>query len=363
MIRFAALTACCVLGLSLSVSAQDTIGRCPAPARGPAAGAAKPATQRLSVAQLRDVAIKVLLEAAVGQDSTLRANALEALKAERELAYPLCRRALNDPKAVVRFAALVISGTQTRKYPEFAKLSGRIYPLMKDRNESVRAAAFFALKQMGEPVDISPLALMLMNGDRKLRGNVAMLLALIGDRSAVQMLRRAAQIRKPREGGEDSALARIQIAEAAVKLGDTRSLDSLRGGMWSQYADARLQAIAAAGTVNDRQMSPHLLNLLRNPDIKVDPAANDQFKAQAALHRKVLQLVAAQSLAKMKSVQGLEYAARYASDPNPVVRKEAASCLGWYSDEKSRKVLQKLLSDPVKFVKVAAAASLVRRAR
>ncbi len=350
--------------VSLPAAAQgDSIGRFPPPNPNPdpAAGADKPATPRLSNAQLRDVAIKTLLKAAVGPNAAIRANALEALKDHASLSYPMCKRALADPKAVVRFAAVVIIGSNTPKHPEFKKLVDRVYPLMKDPNPSVRAASLYALHRMGEPINISPLAVMIDTGDSKLRGNVALLLGLMGDKSATALLRRAARIRQPKESGLESALVRIQIAEAAVKLGDNDSLDSLRAGMWSQYGDVRLLAISAVGAVNDRQMSPHLRNLILDPDTKVAPNSPEPIKIAAERQTKVLQLIASTSLARMRSEQGKPYVLRYAADADPIVRKEAASALAWIAGEEARAALQKLLVDPTDYVRVQAAASLVKR--
>ena len=202
---------------------------------------------------------------------------------------------------------------------------------------------------------------MIDRGDSKLRGNVALLLGLMGDRSAVPMLRRAAHVRHSKESGLESALARIQIAEAAVKLGDDRALDSLRAGMWSQYGEVRLLAISAVGAVNDRQMSAHLRNLVQDPQIKVDPNSSPDLKAAAQRQSKLLGLIAAASLAKMRSDLGLKRALQGAVDPDPMVRKEAASCLGWIQTDRSLAALAKLLEDPVVAVRVQAAASMVRQ--
>ena len=188
-----------------------------------------------------------------------------------------------------------------------------------------------------------------------------MLLGLMGDRSAVPLLRRAAHVRLPTESGLESALARIQIAEAAVKLGDDRALDSLRAGMWSQYGEVRLLAISALGAVNDRQMSAHLRNLVRDPQIKVDPNATSNLKAAARRQSKLLGLIAAAALAKMRSDLGLARALKGIDDSDPMVRKEAASCLGWIHNDRSLAALGKLLKDPAVAVRVQAAASVLRQ--
>ncbi|MDX1565885.1 MAG: hypothetical protein R3236_10790, partial [Phycisphaeraceae bacterium] len=147
------------LGIFLTAAVPAAPAQQPTPGRVPAsvaradtsAGPTDTGDPQHNPAALRDAAIKMLLKAAVGPDAALRANALEGLKDHLSLSQPMCRRALGDPQPVVRFAAVVISGTHAPKHPEFKKLTERIYPLLKDPNLSVRAAALYALHRMGEP--------------------------------------------------------------------------------------------------------------------------------------------------------------------------------------------------------------------
>src|SRR5688572_9250122 len=201
------------------------------------AGAAEPphgASTVYSAARTR--AIDQVVASAQSPDPFLRANAIEAAQSLPDRIVPMVQLAIQDPSPVVRFAALTAAGRL-----KLRGLSRAIRPLtVNDPSDSVRAAALFALRAGGEKVDLSPMAEYLTGPDADTRGNVALLLGLLGDKSAVPMLKELTKVEMPRASAEKAAKFRIQVAEAVVRLGDDGSLTALRAGAYSQFDEVRV---------------------------------------------------------------------------------------------------------------------------
>ena len=259
-----------------------------------------------SFEQLHQRAMETIIEAANGSDPAMRSNAIEAMQADPNRALPLTHKGLADENAGVRFAAAVTTGVL-----KFRDLTPALRPLLEDANLSVQAAALFALHTLGQDVDITPLADMLASPNPSLRGNVALLLGLMGDSSAVPMLKHAARQPLPsRASVSQAAVVRVQIAEAVARLGDDTSLDALRAAMYSQYHEVRVLAITALGAVGDRSMEAALVNLMNDPGVPVPNRADEALVAAIERTRSELQLAAAGALARLRNPRGAELAAR-----------------------------------------------------
>ena len=213
-------------------------------------------------------AIDIVLEASRSKDPFLRANALEAIQPVKKRLVPLAQLALSDPHHAVRFAALAIIGKE--KLTELAPQADR---LLVDDSPSVRSAAVFALYRCDQPVDISPLATMLVSQNPSLRGNTAMLLGLMEDPSAVAMLKDLAKTPMPRAGAAQEAIVRTQIAEALVRLGDDSALSALRAWAYSQFDEVRVLAVSIMGQLHDRRMERAYFQMLATPPIELQIAA------------------------------------------------------------------------------------------
>ena len=297
-------------------------------------------------AEARRHAIDILVSASMGDDAALRSNSLEAMQLLPDRALPIAQKGLVDANPAVRFAAVVTAGQM-----KFGSLAAAVEPLLKDVNPSVRAAAIYSLHTLGQKIDITPLAGMLTSHDPSLRSNVALLLGLMGDASAAPMLKEAANSPMPRIGGPQAAVVRIQVAEAIAKLGDDSSLDALRAGAYSQFDEVRVLAVTAMGAVGDKRMAPAIERMLGGQGPK--PAANEMPVE--------IKLAAAAALARLGDSKGAPIAIAGASNTAPVVRAQAAWVLGWFKDEATMAQAVRLLNDPTPQVRVAAAASVVRR--
>lgn len=314
-----------VLGIAAAAGAQTSTS------------VAEDVRQAVNLSRAHEQALQILLRAAQHKNPFIRANVIEAMQPMPSRVLPLTQRGLADPNPVVRFAAVVTAGRL-----KLTKLSQAVRPLTRDDNASVRCAAVYCLHALGNPIDLTPLADYLTSRDPGVRANAAMILGLMGDASAVPMLKQTVATPMPRISAQKAAVVRMQFAEAIVRLGDDSELNTLRAGAYNQFGEVRVVAINAMGAVGDERMIPALQSLL-----KKEPA-------------EVL-LAAAGSLARLGNNDGRRLALGYSTAENPVHRSQAAWVLGHFQDADTLKRLSTMLEDPSVQVRVAAAASVVQR--
>jgi HEAT repeat protein len=331
-----------VLGIGVAAGAQDSVD-----------ALNQQMHQASEVVQAYRRALDILVEASIDPRAQLRANAVEALQPVPRRVLPVTQRALGDRNEAVRFAGAVTAGML-----KFDSLTGAIRPLLADPSPSVRAAARYTLYQLGQEVDLTPLARILMGPDATARANSAMLLGMMGDRSAVPLLQQASQAPLPaRISGNQAAVIRMQIAEAMVKLGADSELNAIRAGAYSNLDEVRVLAITAMGEVADRRMVPALQRFLGRPPLEIQLAAAGALARMGEYDGRLIVLEASQMQTVPMEQLGDEQARRLAG----AVRSQAAWAMGWFSGEPTMSRLIQMLDDPDELVRVSAAAAVVRR--
>jgi HEAT repeat protein len=276
----------------------------------------------------------------------VRANAIEMLETQVEPLRQAVSRGLVDLNAGVRFASCMALGRQ-----RLCGIADLARPLLNDPSQSVRAAAIFALAVCGEDVDQTPLAMMVLSSDRALRGNAAMVLGEIGNSSATAVLREAMKRPLQREDADVVRASELGLAEALVRLGDRRHLETIRAAFFAPASQGELTALASqmAGRLGDRSLVPAMAAL-----------------ATAEGPRKPgpeLRLVAAEALARIDPKMTLTSLAIELSEHQfPEVRMQAAFVLAWDRSPSGLEVLERLLVDLDPRVQVAAAGAVLRRA-
>ena len=311
--------------------------------------------QALDMTALRDEAIAILLDASRSANPALRSNAIEAMQMLPDRARPLVQRGLADPNPAVRFAAAVTAGML-----EFDSLAAGVRPLVDDANPSVRAAAIYSLHKLGEPIDLTPLAQMLASQDPGLRSNVALILGLMGDASAIPMLAQAGQRPMPRVGEQRVAVVRIQIAEAMAKLGDEGALVSLRAGAHSSIGEVRVVAINAIGALGDEKGAAMLQVLLERQPVEVRLAATGAL-ARVARKQQFEQQSMGQWLSQMQD-KARPMVLTQSRSETQAHRSQAAWVLGWFDDAQTLSRIRQMMTAEAGPPRVAAAASGLRRA-
>ncbi len=286
-----------------------------------------------TLVELKAEAIRQVQIAARDEDPFLRANAIEAMQSVPDRALPVAQLGIDDEHPAVRFTALVTIGKMRLR--ELGPASLR---LLNDPDPSVRAAAMFAARRCGEEADISEMAEMLASPNPSVRGNVVMLLGMMGDPSALPMIEAQAKVpmSDQRVNKVRRALVHVQFAEAQAMLGDPEAISPLRAAMYSEFGEVRVMAVTMLGRLRDVSVEGGLMAMVErsNQPIELKLAA-----AEAVSHfggRATIKLLLEKSGFVMECCRS----------ENPVLRSQAVITLGSL-DSARRRVYQELLpSDP-----------------
>lgn len=290
-----------------------------------------PATPTLP--ELREDAVRIVQVMTRDQDPFLRANAIEAMQSVPELALPVAQLGLDDEHPAVRFTALVTIGKMRLR-----ELGPAAVRALDDPDDSVRAAAMFAARRCGQEVDISELADMLASPNPSVRGNVVMLLGMMGDPSALPMIEAMAQVPMPSQRVDNlrRTIVRVQFAEAQVLLGDPDAISPLRAAVYSEFDEVRVLAVTMLGRLQDASAETALMAMLdrRDQPIELKLAA-----AEAVSH-----IGGRASIKQLLDKTG--FVLQSCGSDNPVLRSQAVITAGALDAARQRVYRQLLPSDP-----------------
>ena len=290
----------------------------------------------------------VLDEASRNTDKQLRAHAIEAMQTDMTILEPAVRRGLADREASVRFvSAMTVAKV---RMPGADHL---LVPLKNfDVSDSVRAAAILALNRCGRETDPSPLAGFIFSQSAELRGNTAMVLGELGNKSALMLLKEAAHKPMARANPAMVRIVNLQIAEAMVQLGDEVEIEPIHAALFfrSDQSECIQLACEIASRLHDLGALPMLQRLIEADGSDIRPIEIRIFAAIAVCQ--IMQPAPAR-LADLGVIA--------ARDPNALVRVLGAKLLGVVGGADTDAVLSKLLRDREPEVQVAAAGSILRR--
>ncbi len=336
-------------GKTAQASPADPKAPAPGGDRAPAAKLTpnKDYTNALVVSDLRERAIETLLACGRSRDASVRANATEAALQAPARLEPLIAASLKDDNLGVRSVGAVIVGKAGAR-----SLAPAVRPLLNDPSPFVRSSAIFGLRKCGEEVDPTPLSSFLLNDPSpKVRSHAAYLLGELGESSAAPMIRTAVKSPMPRASEADLRLMQLQFAEALVKLGEEGQIESIRAALYPsrpEELEATALAVQIIGGLKDQRSVNQLIYL----SAKIDKSKNP-MPAE-------IRLGVASALAQMGNRRGNFIAEEFWSDPNPVLRAQAASVFGVTAQPDSLVYLDALVTDPSEQVRVAAAASMLK---
>jgi HEAT repeat protein len=196
---------------------------------------------------------------------------------------------------------------------------------------------------------MNTLAALLHSPNPTVRANTALVLGLMGDESAIPLLK---SIRT-----ENEPAVKFEIAAALARLGDPHGQRIIVAQAISAYAEDQWIAMAVCADLPQSIAAKPLLMGLHYPVSTVKDV--EELKVRR-------QLVAARSLGKMHSAEGAQVAVDHLKDANPNLRALAALALGDILMPRDDKVvvglikdLERMLEDPVPAVQRAAAAAIV----
>ncbi|GAB4197148.1 MAG: hypothetical protein Kow00105_11280 [Phycisphaeraceae bacterium] len=323
-----------------------------------------------SLGEMRGDAIQIVQVLSRDKDPFLRANAIEAMQAIPDRALPLAQLGLEDDHPVVRFTALVTIGKMRLR-----ELGPAAVRMLGDPDDSVRAAAMFAARRCGQEVDISEMAELLASPSPTVRGNVVMLLGMMGDPSALPMIKAQAKIPMPsaRVDKLRRTIVRVQVAEAQAMLGDPDALSPLRAAVFSEFDEVRVLAVTMLGRLRDVSAETALMALMQRRD---QPIELRLASAEALSH------IGGRAVIK-ELLEKAGFVLESCGSDNPVLRSQAVITAGaldsarrrvyrellpsdppaiWrlFEDTSLVQVMDRLLADPHPQVRLSAAAAVLR---
>lgn len=314
---------------------------------------------------LRERAIELMVEATLSNDPLSRANAIEGLQPAPKRAEAVVRAGLADENPGVRFvAAMTVAQLKLKSSVAFVE------PLLSDTDPRVKAAAIHAMWACGKRPDPSPIGEMLMDPDARIRGEAARITGLMGNPTAIPMLKSAAAEadRRNRQMGGASEqqfqlerLFQLQVAEALARLGEPSATDSLRAALYPTGREGLESAALAAqmlGDLKEQKAAAQLIDLVEAAT--PETARNTDVRQRQFVQPKEVRLAAATALAKMNYRDGVYVAQSLAADPDPAVRAQTAFLLATGGTTADLAVLERMMDDPVEMVRVAASASALR---
>ena len=263
-------------------------------------------------------------------DEVIRAHALEVVKnVKPHDAGSIISVALNDQSPLVRKAAALAAG-ELRE----ASVQNQLEPMIDSAHTSERMAIIFALHRMGDTRFSHEFEKTAIDPDPHLRGDTAMMLGMLGEKSAAPILLQMMN-------NDHDPSVRLEAAGALWELGQESGLEDLVGGTISAYPDDQMVALLAIAAPHDTRSLGHV-------------------EAQLTADYPEVALVAARAAGMLGSDRGYGVALIGAKSVDQRQRLLAALAFGDIGRSDSQPVLAKLLTDTDPDVRLAAAGALLQ---
>jgi len=293
-----------------------------------------------------EAAAAILAAGVRSPDPVIRANALEGMIAWPSLLREHVAGGLVDENRGVRFVAAMCIGRA-----RLADLAHLVEPLVRDSSGSVQAAAIYALRRCGRPVDPSPLAAMVRSDDPEIRSNAYIVLGELGDRSSTAMVRESLGRGMRRVHPIRVRIVELQAAETLVRLGSDDELEVIRAALFAPVEQGELSILACQilARLGDRSAAPMLERLVLASGTSARPPE--------------IRLAAAQALADLGTrtrIDAAAIAADAAEAPDPLLRAQGCAVAGTVGGTVAADTLARRLSDPVELVRITAAGNLLK---
>jgi HEAT repeat protein len=287
---------------------------------------------------------EIILQSLSDEEAVIQVNAIEIVAKTHSIKFmPQVRRMLKSPIVPVRFASCLAIGDL-----RYSLAGSDIELLMKDRNENVRIAAGYAAYRLGSEGSYKLLVTSLKSPDQTVRANAAMLLGKSGNKQALKHLWYALS------RTENSDPVKYQATEAIAMLGDSKISQKLWALLISKYAEDRIDGVRAMGSLGGEQAQGALItNSLEDHVVEVRLAGAEQL---AAMGNNSGESVVIEVFRKKLADQ---------MDPRSQERVKvfAAHAIGELGTPRVTKFLPKLLKDPSKFVRLAAAKAVIQSSK
>jgi HEAT repeat protein len=223
--------------------------------------------------------------------------------------------------------------------------------MVRDSSPFVQSSAIYAARTLGDSsIDPTPVGNYATgHPSPRVRAHAASMLGLMGDPSAIPVLRAAASAKLVRASEGETRILRLTASESMARLGVDEEIHTLHAALFPSTPDQLEVAAVAAqmlGEIGSRRSMPELINLV----VYEDSSTSQRMPAE-------VRMAAARSLGQLGKRDGAFVAMEYVNNSNPMLRAQAVRTLGVMQGGEVLPTIQRLMEDPDPGVRVAAAAA------
>ncbi|MHC4266114.1 MAG: HEAT repeat domain-containing protein [Planctomycetota bacterium] len=292
-------------------------------------------TKISSVQGLLPQAEKIVLDALDDANPEIRTNAIEVIADTQQIKLmPKVVKLLEDSSVRVRFsAAMAIGDTQ------YLIAKNKVYNLLSDNDQNVRIAAAYALYKLSDSEKIEIIREAIKQRDQTLRANATVLLGKCGDKNSIKPLYWAMH-----ERNSDYKVS-LQAAQSIAMLKHEKIYPKLWTMLISSFADDRVMGIRGMGALGTADAKNAIITMLDDDILEVRLVAAEQLgKLNDNLGEPEVQDVFHKNLT-----------ADFDEEERQLAYIHTALAIGQIKSKKLMQYLPKLLNDPEKRVRIAAA--------
>ncbi|MHC4132289.1 MAG: HEAT repeat domain-containing protein [Planctomycetota bacterium] len=278
---------------------------------------------------------KIILDALTDRDPSIRTNAIEVIAdTEQVKLMPKVVKQLDDPSVPIRFsAALAIGDTN------YLIAKNKVSLLLNDKDQNVKIAAAYALYKLSDREKIEMIKKAIKERDQTLRANATLLLGKCGDQNSKKLLYWAMHDRY-----SDYKVG-FQAAQAIATLKDEKIYPKLWTMLISTYADDRVMGIRGMGALATPTSRDSIITMLDDDVLEVRLVAAEQL---ALLNENIGE-------AEVLDVFEKNLTADLDEESRQRTLVLTALAMGRIKSENLIQYLPKLINDPEKRVRIAAA--------
>jgi HEAT repeat protein len=300
-------------------------------------------TTKTSVQKLLPQAQKIVLDALSDNDPSIRTKAIEVIAdTQQSRLMPKVVKMLNDPSVPVRFSAALAVG-DTR----YSIAKNKLHNLLADNDQNVRIAAAYALYKLSDSEKINSIQQAIKQKDQTLRANATLLLGKSGDQNSINLLYWAMSDR------DSDYKVSLQAAQAIAKLQYEKIYPKLWTMLYSSFADDRLMGVRAMGALATPDAKNDLIRMLDDNILEVRLAAAEQL---GKLNDNI-------GLPEVLDVFEKNLTAELDEESKQRTFVLTAMAIGQIKSDTLIKYLPKLLNNPAKIVRIAAAKAIFLSAK
>ena len=299
----------------------------------------------------------MLRQAAEDRNPATRVHVMEALPlALGRDAGAMCKQALSDSSAEVRFAAAIATGNLRYKPAREKLLRLAKYKVQgAERDARTYCAVIYALHRLGDDSHTGELGELLFDSRQNVRASAAVVLGKMREPSAAVPLKEA--LARELDHG-----MRLELTRSLARCGDRRALRLLEAYTKAQFVDERVLAIQAMAELRSPMGTRVFLQLLRgdeSPRVRVTAAG--ALARIGAENRAGFRYCAQAALQPQKIMRRAFRGRREATDQETAsLQRLAAMAMGWSTRGEAIDVLAALMASNDGGVRVAAAAAILQ---